>query len=84
MSKSVLRQRISKALIENFNRKSEKTVADAARILLQSTDVQQCLILKTKEMRALQTGYESAIGQPLTEDEGKKYRRELKKHLKEC
>jgi hypothetical protein len=82
MSKSVLRQRISKSLIENFNRKSEKSVAEAARILLQSSDVQQCLILKTNEMRALQTGYEAAIGQPLTKAEGTKYRRELKKYLK--
>ena len=82
MSKSVLRQRISKSLIENFNRKSEKSVAEAARILLQSSDVQQCLILKTNEMRALQTGYEAAIGQPLTKADGTKYRRELKKHLK--
>ena len=82
MSKSVLRERISKALIENFNRKSEKTVGEAARILLQSSEVQQCIILKTKEMRALQIGYEAAIGQPLTKKDGTKYRRELKKYLK--
>ena len=41
MSKSALRQRISKKLIENFNRQSEKSVADAARILLQSSGVKQ-------------------------------------------
>jgi len=81
MSKSVLRQRISKSLIENFNRKSEKSVADAARILLQSSDVQQCLILKPKQMKVLQIGYEAAIGRPLAKNVGEDYRKGLKQYL---
>ena len=82
MSKSALRQRISKALIENFNRVSDKTVGQAARVLLQSAEVRQCLVVNPKAMRALQTGFEAAIGETLSNDEGKTYRRKLKAFLK--
>ena len=74
MSKSAFRKQVAAKLIENYNRKSEKTVGDAARILLQSADVRQCLVIKNRETKAIQTGYEAAIGRPLTKEEGTKYR----------
>ena len=82
MSKSALRQQIAKKLIENYNRKSEKTVGQAARILLESADVRQCLVIKNRETRAIQTGYEAAIGRPLSKEEGTKYRAALKKYFR--
>ena len=51
MSKSAFRKQIAAKLIENYNRKSEKTVGDAARILLQSADVRQCLVIKNRETK---------------------------------
>lgn len=83
MSKSSFRQQVSKRLLENYNRVAEKTVGEAARVLLQSADVRQCLVVKNKETKAIQTGYEAAIGRELEPDEGAKYRAALKKYLKE-
>ena len=61
MSKSAFRKEVSKVLLENFNRKSEKLVAEAARILLQSASVQQCIVLKTTQTHAIQAGFEAGI-----------------------
>ena len=83
MSKSNLRKRISKELLKNFERTSQKTVGNAARILLQSSEVQQCIVLKRNETKAIQLGFEAGIGRPLTREEGTKYRKQLKKHIKE-
>ena len=82
MSKSAFRKQIAAKLIENYNRKSEKTVGDAARILLQSADVRQCLVIKNRETKAIQTGYEAAIGRPLTKEEGTKYRAAFKRYIR--
>jgi hypothetical protein len=82
MSKSSLRANISEVLLENFKRKSEKSVGEAARILLQSKAVQQCLVLKRKETAAIQRGFEAAIDQTLTGKQGIQYRRELKRYFK--
>ena len=82
MSKSSLRANISEVLLENFKRKSEKSVGEAARILLQSKAVQQCLVLKRKETGAIQRGFEAAIDQALTGKQGTKYRKELKAYFK--
>ena len=82
MSKSNLRKRISKELLKNFESTSQKTVGKAARKLLQSSDVQQCIVLKRNETKAIQLGFEAAIGRPLTREEGTKYRKKLKAYIK--
>ena len=82
MSKSAFRKRVSKELLENFSRKSDKTVGKAARILLQSAEVSQCIVLKNNETKAIQTGFEAGIGRKLTTEEGRKYRTALKTHIK--
>ena len=56
MSKSALRKQISKELLKNFERQSEKTVGKASRILLQSSEVNQCIVLKQTQTKAIQTG----------------------------
>ena len=48
MSKASIRKRISNELLKNFDRQSEKTVAEAARTLTQSSYVNQCLVLNQK------------------------------------
>jgi hypothetical protein len=82
MSSSNFRKRVSKKLLENFNRENSKTVGQAARILLQSAEVKQCIVLKNNETRAVQTGYEAAIGRALTKKEGTKYRAAFKKYIR--
>ena len=82
MSKSALRKQISKELLKNFERQSEKTVGKASRILLQSSEVNQCIVLKQTQTRAIQTGYEAAIGRELTKSEGTKYRAAVKNFIK--
>ena len=83
MSKSAFRKEVSKVLLENFNRKSEKLVAEASRILLQSAAVQQCIVLKTKQTHAIQAGFEAGIAPiEITKAQGTKYRRELKQYIK--
>ena len=82
MSKSAFRKQVAEKLLENYNRVSEKTVGEAARILLESADVRQCLVIKNRETKAIQTGYESGLGRPLSKDEGTKYRAALKRHIK--
>lgn len=79
MSKQSIRAQVSKKLLENVNRQSEKIVSEAARIVLQSAQASQCLILDRKAVRALQNGFEAGIGRPLIKSEGTKYRREVKK-----
>ena len=54
MSKSALRKQISKELLKNFERQSEKTVGKASRILLQSSEVNQCIVLKQTQTKAEQ------------------------------
>lgn len=83
MSKSNLRKQISKQLIKNFDRTSAKTVGQAARILLQSSEVQQCIVLKNNETKAIQLGFEAAIGRVLTKKEGTDYRAALKRYIKD-
>ena len=61
MSKSAFRKEVSKVLLEDFNRRSDKLVAQASRILLQSAAVQQCIVLKTKQTHAIQAGFEEGI-----------------------
>ena len=82
MSKSAFRKQVAEKLLENYNRVSEKTVGEAARILLESADVRQCLVIKNRETKAIQTGYEAGLGRPLSKDEGTKYRAALKRHIK--
>jgi len=82
VSTSAFRKRVSKELIKNFSRKSEKTVGEAARILLQSAEVSQCIVLKNKETQAVQKGFEAGIGRKLSKEEGVNYRREYKKFIK--
>ena len=79
MSKSSIRAQVSKKLLRNINRTSEKLVSEAARIVLQSKQASQCLVLDRKAVRSLQTGFEAGIGRPLTKKEGAKYRREIKR-----
>ena len=82
MSKSAFRKRVSKELLKNFSRQSEKTVGQAARILLQSAEVSQCIVLKNRETKAIQTGFEAGIERKLTAEEGTKYRAALKSFIK--
>lgn len=81
MSKQSIRSQVSKQLLTNVNRTSEKLVSEAARIVLQSTQASQCLILDRKAVKALQTGFEAGIGRNLSANEGKKYRTEVKKYF---
>ena len=74
-----MRAQVSKKLLRNINRTSEKLVSEAARIVLQSKQASQCLVLDRKAVRSLQTGFEAGIGRPLTKKEGAKYRREIKR-----
>ena len=55
MSTSSIRARVSKNLLKNVNRTSEKLVSEAARIVLQSKQASQCLVLNRKAVRSLQT-----------------------------
>lgn len=83
MSKSAFRKEVSKVLLENFNRKSEKLVAEAARILLQSAAVQQCIVLKTTQTHAIQAGFEEGIAPAkLTSAQKTRYRKELKQYIR--
>lgn len=82
MSKSSFRKELASKLLENYTRKSEKTVGEAARILLQSSDVRQCIVIKNKQTRAIQTGYEAGIGRVLSTKEGTKYRAAVKRYIK--
>jgi len=82
MSNSSIRKNISNKLLQEFTTQREKTIGEAAGTLLQSSKVQQCLVLKTKETNAIQKGFEAAIGRQLTTSEGTKYRRELKKEIR--
>lgn len=83
MSTSSIRARVSKNLLKNVNTTSEKLVSEAARIVLQSKQASQCLVLNRKAVRSLQTGFEAGIGRPLTQKEGTKYRKNVKKFFVE-
>jgi len=83
MSKQSIRANVAAKLLENVDRTSNKLVSEAARIVLQSTQASQCLILDRKAVRVLQTGFEAGIGRSLTAKEGTKYRGKVKKYFKQ-
>ena len=82
MSKQSIRANVASKLLENVDRTSNKLVSEAARIVLQSTQASQCLILDRKAVKILQTGFEAGIGRSLTANEGKSYRGRVKRHFK--
>lgn len=82
MSKGNFQRRVSKVLLEEFNRKSEKDVADAARILLQSSKVQQCLVADPESLMIIQRGFEAGIGRTLKGKQGPSYRKALYNYIR--
>lgn len=83
MSAGNFKQLVANKMLENLNRKSEKIFKDASRLLMESAQVQQCLVINKRAIDQLQVGFQAGVSP--TEVDKKiltKYRRELRKELR--
>lgn len=81
MSKSAFRKKVTNRLLQNYTAERNKTVAQAARVLLQSSSVQQCLILDQDAIVQFQRGFEAGIGRKLEYGQISSYRKALKNFI---
>jgi len=84
MSAGNFKQLVANKMLENLNRKSEKVFKDASRLLMESAQVQQCLVINKRAIDQLQVGFQAGVSP--TEVDKKtltKYRRELRKFLRQ-
>ena len=80
MSAGNFKQLVANKMLQNLNRKSEKIFKDASRLLMESKQVQECLVINKRAIDQLQVGFQAGVSP--TEVDKKiltKYRRELRK-----
>lgn len=81
MSSTSIRKEISARLLAGLDRAEDKIVSKASRIVFQSAEVSQCLVLDRKGVTALTKGFEAGLGRPLSSYERTEYRKGVKKHF---